>query len=286
MTRSVRRRLVQRTAVAALLASGVGATMADEATRPYADGGYFEIGVGYFVSRSIKARVDGDGQRDVSRLGTLSLSGALRRGPFFLEARRGGLDGVSVGATLWYDRQHTLDVLAAHVPGTVDIGWSSGDDEPAQDERSRNDRLLSRESLLGMSGLRLRRFQGDSLLQLSTAIGWKHGNGVLSGLHLGRQWQWGNWSGQALVGVRHASSAFADFIYGVDEDEATERFARYRVPSTVFVEADVSVARPLARRLVWRSAARLRQFDDAVTDSPLVTGSRSWSLDTTLSYVF
>jgi len=257
----------------------------DEA--PFSDGGYLELGSVLGVSRSIRARADGDGRRDGKAEVGFYVAGAWRRGPLFIEGRRGGVDGASIGVTLWHDRRRTLELLAAHLPGTVHVSYGTDDDEAsAAGEAQRNADLVDRNRLLGSSGFRYREYRGDTLLQASAVMDWSNGNGVLLGAHAGHQWQLGNWNLQGVVGARWIGAALVDHLYGVDADEATDRFAAYEGREALFGEADLGITRALGRDWVLRSNLRVRGFGDGITDSPIVAGDEAVSAEVGIAYVF
>lgn len=271
--------------IAATGSSCLTSASADEA--PFEDGGYLELGFVLEARQSIRSRLDEEDLHRTRGVTGFYAAGAWRRGAFFFEGQRGGLDGVSLGVTLWHDDRRTLDLLGAHIPGSVSLGHSSDDDDAqATDERRRSAQLLDRDELFGSTGFRFRDYRGDSLLQASAVMDWKHGNGVLLGAHAGHQWQLGNWNLQGLAGVRWASAELVDFVYGVDEDEATERFAAYRADDSFFGEIDVGATRALGRDWILRSNLRGRWFDSGVTDSPLIARDTSMSVEAGIAYVF
>ena len=85
------------------------------------DGGYFEAGIGVFLYTPIR-EINADDTTDANAFSGagLSLAGAWRRGPVFFEARRSDVNGLSLGATLWHDEKHVLDLLGAHPPVTFE----------------------------------------------------------------------------------------------------------------------------------------------------------------------
>jgi len=251
-------------------------------------GGYLELGTAVYAERSIRVRLDGEDRRPTDTGAGLYVAGAWRKGRAFVEGRRGGVDGASLGVTLWYDERRTLELLAAHLPGSVKIGFRVGEDDVGadSDDRDRNAALLGRDQVVGTSGLRYREYRGDTLLQASAVADWQHGNGLLLGLHVGHRWQLGNWNLQGIVGLQGAGADLVDYIYGVDEDEATTRFAAYRGEDTLFGEADLKITRALGRDWVLRSSLLVRHFGDGITDSPLVAAADALSAELGVAYVF
>ena len=264
--------------------------VAAETEGPLESGGYLEIGAAAYAERSIRARLDGEGRRPSDAGTGFYIAGAWRKGPVFIEGRRGGLDGASLGLTLWHDRGRALELLAAHLPGSVELSFTVDDDDDdvdaEADDRTRSAELLGRDQIVGTSGLRYREYRGDTLLQASAVIDWQHGNGLLVGLHAGRQWQLANWNLQGVVGLRGAGAALVDYLYGIDDDEATARFAAYRGENTVFGEADVGITRALGRNWILGSNLRVRYFGDGITDSPLVAADDALSAELGVAYVF
>lgn len=280
---------LQRCALAAVLL-GVAPLAASQGLEPtvtpLADGGYLELGAVFDVSRSIRAQSDSDERRDADAVFGFYAAGAWRRGALFVEGQRGGLDGASLGATVWHDERRRLDLLAAHLSGTIELNLGGDADDGNADEEQRNADLLQRDTLFGSSGFRYREYHGDTLLQATAVMDWSNGNGALLGAHVGRQWQLGNWNLQGILGARWASGTLVDFVYGVDEDEATDRFAAYEGRDTLFGEADLGITRALGRDWVLRSNLRVRQFGDGITDSPLVAADRAVAVEAGVAYVF
>ena len=252
---------------------------------PIEDGGYFEIAITSVGYQPLKQPLDPNDKGDFLLRIYPSFNGAWRKGRFFFEAQRGEANGLSLGATLWHDDRTVLDLLAVNIPGVLSDSYDL-EDVPPRPEAEREKDLLGRDEAFAASGLRLRHYRGPNLLQLAAVVDWEHGNGVLASAHAGRQWQFGNWSAQATVGLRYASETLADFVLGVDADEATTRFPVYGAPGTWYVEADVNVSRPLTRHLVFRAGLGALQFDSSITDSPLVAERGIFFVDTGISYVF
>ena len=251
-------------------------------------GGYLEIGTAVYAERTIKARLDGDDRQPTNTGAGVYVAGAWRKGTVFFEGRRGGVDGASLGITLWHDERRALELLAAHLPGSVKLGFRVGEDEVGADEddRARSAALLDRDQVVGTSGLRYREYRGDTLLQASAVADWQHGNGLVLGLHVGHQWQLGNWNLQGIVGLRGVGAELVDYLYGVDEDEATTRFAAYRGEDTLFGETELTVTRALGRDWVLRSNLIARHFGDGISDSPLVAADDALSAELGVAYVF
>jgi len=248
------------------------------------DGGYFELGLAVAASSTNRVSIDPDENGDVRGFLSPFFAGAWRKGAYFIEGKRGGFDGLSLGATLWHDEQWVLDLLAVHGAGTYSFRFDD-DDRPAGTTR-RDEELLERLSVFASTGLRLRRYAESSLLQVSAVADWENGHGTLLGAHIGRQWQIGNWNTQFLVGARHASSALADFAWGVDEDEATERFGAHRMSGIAFAEMELGISRAVGKKWILSSRLSGRRFEDSLVESPLITQSGFATLDTAVSYVF
>jgi len=248
------------------------------------DGGYFELGFAAAIRNGNRVRLDPDKNREVRLALSPFFAGAWRKGAFFIEGKRGGFDGLSLGATLWHDERWVLDLLAIHGAGTYSVQFND-DERPAGTTR-RDEELLERVSVFGSTGLRLRRYADSSLIQVSAVVDWENGHGTLLGAHFGRQWQLGNWNTQLLIGARHASSALADFTWGVDEDEATERFGAYRMSGIAFAEMELGISRAVGKKWILSSRLSGRRFEDSLVDSPLITRNGFATLETAVSYVF
>lgn len=248
------------------------------------DGGYLEVGVALSGGTAIRERLDPDENDNIEVGLSPFISGAWRRGRWFAEGRRGGFDGLSVGATLWHDDRWVLDLLAIHAAGTLSIEFD--DDERPADSTRQDEDLFERDSVFGSSGFRLRRYASASLLQFSAVMDWHNDHGVLFGAHVGQQWQIGNWNTQFLLGARYATSSLSDYVYGIDVDEATARLPAHEVAGVAFAEMELGASRALGKQWILSSRLVGRRFEDDLADSPLVANKGFVKVDTAISYVF
>jgi len=246
------------------------------------DGGFLELGLELVRIRTAGGNRPKDDEADTWL--DVEIGFGWRRGVAFSEGRTSGFGGFfSAGATLWNDEHRVLDLLVVHEASEILSDFA--DYDLGDHDFERWEPVIRRKSFYS-SGLRLRRYGDSTLAQLSLVIDWKHGNGLLGAAHLGQQWQFGNWNAQAVVGLRHASPRLADFLTGIDDEEASELFPAYRAPALTFGEVELELSRALSRKWVFRLRWRGRRFENGVTDSPLIARDRSTAFETGISYVF
>ncbi|MFK7859531.1 MAG: MipA/OmpV family protein [Granulosicoccus sp.] len=248
-----------------------------------ANGGFFELGVNIHGGTQIRHRLDPEEPYD--KLGIeLDLSAGYRYGRLFVEATRSSFGGVNAGITIAQSEHWDVDFLLASIDGTV----SSESDEPPPPvtERERNRALIDRDTLYIAAGARITGYFDDNIIQLSIGSDWYEGNGILGSLRVGRQWQFGNWNTQAIAGVAYHSPEFNDYRFGIDANEASERFPAYRAGNAWLPKVEFGLSVPVKENWVYTSRLRYILLPDSVADSPLINRDDSLSVSTGIYYVF
>ncbi len=248
------------------------------------NGGFLEVGLTVQLDRQALAQrnPDDDGDGDFS-IG-LMLSAGYQYDRYFVEATDSWFGGVNLGANLLQTPGVSVDLLLANIAGHISI---ESDEPPAPvTEQERNDAILDRDSLYIAAGTRITAYHGDSLLQLRLLSDWYDDNGLQGSARLGHRWQVGNWNFQGIVGARYYSSRFSNYLYGVTDEEASQRFPTYTTGNAWIPEVELGASYPLGRDWVYTSRLRFKQLPASVSDSPLVTDDQEVFLTTGIHYVF
>jgi hypothetical protein len=246
------------------------------------NGGFLELGLSIEARRTAFATKVPDDDNGELELG-LYLSGGYRYERLFVEATESWFGGLNMGVTLLETEHWSFDFLAANIAGVLTL--ESDEPQPVS-EQERNSAILDRDSLFIAAGPRLTGYFGDNIVQLRVVSDWYDDNGVLGSLRFGRQWQLGNWNFQGIVGTRYYSEQFSDYLFGVDADEATNRFPEFQASSAFLPEVEVGASVPVSKDWVFSTRVRARQLPGDVQDSPLITAESEVFWNTSLYYVF
>ena len=242
-----------------------------------AQGGYFEIGVGYEYSSSIDA--EADGSSDQSSGGVINLGGAYYYKGFFIEAAMETYDGLNLGYQVIGREDWSVDLLASSLSGNFSI-------EDEANIASADQQLVDRDSLYNGAGIRLTRYLGQTVLQGRLVDDIHKGNGLRASARLGRNWQQRNWNLHGIVSYDYASAKTMEYLVGITDEEATERFGAYQPDAGSAVSLELGAAYPVSEHIVWNTRLLHTQFSDEVSDSPLLVDDQHTSFRTTLNYVF
>ncbi len=248
------------------------------------NGGFFEIGVaaGYNETARIK---NADGTRDDSELFLgLDLHGAYRYKRAFIEATRGGFDGLNLGATLWQNEKWTVDFLAVNLSGTVEGGPRS---TPAVTEEQKNTELVDRDKFFLGAGTRITRyFDNNRIAQFRILSDYRDSNGVFGSVRLGQQLQYGNWTYKGFLGARYNTKKYSNYLYSVSADEATALFPEFEAEDSVALEAELVVSYPITRKWVFTSDVQYTAYPSEISDSPLLADDHDVAFAAGIYYVF
>ncbi|MGQ7845846.1 MipA/OmpV family protein [Granulosicoccus sp. 3-233] len=248
------------------------------------NGGFLELGLTAQIERHALAHKnpDDNGDGDFS-LGVM-VSAGYQHDRYFVEATDSWFGGLNLGVNLLQTPELSVDLLLANIAGHISI---ESDEPPAPvTEQERNDAILDRDSLFIAAGTRITAYRGDSLLQLRLLSDWYDDNGLQASARLGHRWQVGNWNFQGIVGARYYSSTFNNYLYGVTDAEASQRFPSHTTGHAWIPEVELGASYPLSRDWVYTSRLRFKQLPASVTDSPLVTDDQEIFLTTGIHYVF
>jgi len=239
------------------------------------NGSYLELGLSLVHLRTAHPELD----PEPLQIGP-TFQGVFYFRSFFLEAT--AVDGLNVGFTLHQNDRSSFEFIAASVFGEVNLeDKTQGDTEAA-----RNDRLFERNSLLIGSGFRFSHYSGRTLLRFRVLADVHESRGYGLVFELGHWWQYGNWDVRALIGASWVSDNVADYLFGIDADEATSSMPAIEIDQIGLVELGVSASYPLTRNWVIRNTALVARYDGSITRSSLVDRPYESALSTSIHYVF
>lgn len=245
------------------------------------DGGYFELGMSVYNVNKVDIRQVDAGLIEPSLL----ISGMYQYKGLFVEMVHQSQDGINIGYNIWNSTNWSLDILAANLKGS----WSraEGVDPKTLNEAQRNAYLMSEDSFYIGAGFRLTRYWSDDyVFQYRIVTDYYDGQGVQSSARLGKSWQVRNWNFHALGSVEYSSSRLNKYLFGVNSDEATERFPEYQPNGSFSYGLEVGVAYPISQRLVFRAMYRMTVLPAEVTDSPFNESGYLSFFNASISYVF
>jgi len=264
---------------ALLLALFSQITVADEFISAFAEGksapvfengGFFEIGLA--IGHNEDAWIDNaDGTQDDSgpalNIG-FDLHGAYRYKRAFVEATRGGFDGLNLGATLWKNQKWTVDFLAVNLSGRLTGGPRA---VPAVTEEEKNSELVDRDKFFLGAGARFTRyFENNRIAQFRILSDYSN-NGSLLSARFGQQLQYGNWTFKGFLGARYNTDRQNDYLYSVSATQATELFPEYEAEGSTNLEAEIVVSYPINQKWVFTSDMQYTAYPSEISNSPLVS---------------
>lgn len=256
-----------------------------EAASGLENGGFLELGITGTLESSIRRRSLSDDSIDLLSELDAALSAGYRYNNWFVEVSESPFAGLNLGKTLAGNEQWILDLLLANIDGEVNLENGESHTSP-QSEEAKNAHLLNRETLYMAAGIRATLFSGNSLFQLRLVSDWLGSNGMSGSLRLGHQWQVSNWNIQAIVGARHYSDKFNNYLYGVSESEQSSLFPRYEAGIAWIPELEIGASKPVNQNWVYRMRLRWRTYPRSITDSPLVSEESDALLTAGFHFVF
>lgn len=249
------------------------------------NGGYFEIGVAMGYREDSRVLDDSEGAEGFGAGPAIGFG--YRWSGLFAEASQGTFDGLNLGYNVWSNRYLSIDFLASSFTGSL----TEDDDKDNTriedlDEDERNDALIERDTFYSGAGIRVTAYIEDHVIQYRLITDTHGGNGVVSTLRLGRNWQIRNWNLHSVLGVQYNSASANDYWFGVDANEATERFSEFKGKSSINFSGEVGLTYPISENWVFRSFARYISVPDEVRKSPLTVGETDAFIVSSISYVF
>lgn len=247
------------------------------------NGGYFELGIGAKALNQVSVQEDPKDDKDTVYGIGFALGGEYRFKGLFIEASEGSLDGINLGYTLWNNATWQADLIAASVDGSF---RSDNDIEETDTEEQRNKKLIERDTLRIGAGVRVTGYLNDHIIQYRLVGDTFDGNGFETSLRFGRHWQYQNWNFHGIVGASYLSAKASRYLWGISEDDATEKFAAYTPSAGVTLQAEFGVTYPMSEHWVFRTTTRYIQFSDEKSDSPLYKDDHLSAIFATINYVF
>jgi len=231
-------------------------------------GGYLELGIG--IEYGTLPVVGAD---DISLL--IEVGGHYRIRRFFLDALAESYNQIQFGFNAYSGKTWSFDLLAAASERGIDSDFS--------DEL---ESLNARPAGLN-GGVRTTGYAGPYILQfeLLRDISNTHDGFVFTSV-LGRQWLVRNWNLHMLLGARYQSDKVIDYLFGVDLDEASDRFPAYEAEGGTTFVTEVGVTYPVSEDWVFRGTGRFWALPDQLADSPFITDDDYISLTATMTFVY
>ena len=219
--------------------------------------------------------------------GTLPVAGAAPGGPiisigghyrirrFFIDALAEGYNQFQFGFNAWSGQTWSIDLLAAASERGIDSEFSD-------ELESLNDRPA------GLNGgIRATGYAGPYILQFEALndISDTHDGYVFTSV-IGRKWLLRNWNLHVLAGARYQSREVVDYLFGIDDDEAGNRFAAYSANSGITYVSEVGVTYPLSEHWIFHGTGRWWELPDSISDSPFITDQDYLSLTALFTFVY
>ncbi len=206
---------------------------------------------------------------------SLTVGGHLRIKRFFIDFLSESYNRGQIGYNLYAGPTWSFDVLATGSPDGIDTALSN-----------ELDGLRDRSGAVE-SGLRVTGFSGPFIAQFEALmdISGEHDGGIVTST-IARQYLWRNWNFHWLLGARYQSAETTNFLFGVNADEATERFPEYNAGAGVTYVSELGATLPLNRYFVFRGTARYWSLPDSIADSPFIEGINYSEVSGSLVFVY
>jgi len=136
-------------------------------------------------------------------------------------------------------------------------------------------------------GLRATGYTGAYITQFEAMndISGTH-DGFLFTASFARNWLHKNWNFHALLGARYQSQEALDYLFGIDADEASERFPAYEAGAGTTCVTEFGATYPIAENWVFRSTARWWEYPSSVVDSPFITDDSFLIFSNSITFVY
>jgi len=137
------------------------------------------------------------------------------------------------------------------------------------------------------TGLRVTAFTGPYIAEfeaLRDSFG-NHDGSLLTGT-VARQYLWRNWNLHWLVGARYHSADTTQFLFGIEEEDATDRFPRYTAGAGVTYVTEFGATKPINEHVVFRGTARYWSLPDSIARSPYLERDTYGEAVASIVYVF
>ncbi len=232
------------------------------------DGGFIEFGPRLSYS-SIPIEGADSGSVD------FHVGGYYRFKRFFLDVSQNSHNRVQLGYNAYSSPLWSIDVLGASSEGGIDNRIS---DELADIDDRRPGLIM---------GLRGTIYSGPLIAQFEALadVEGLHDGFMMTG-SIARNWLVRNWNAHAIIGARYYSAGYTDYIFGVDEDEASDRFPAYTAGASITYVTEIGMSYPLSEYLVLSNTLRYWALSDSIKRSPLLTDDDYTEIATALVFVF
>lgn len=232
------------------------------------NGGFFEIGPRLDFS---SIPVDGADDYHLS----LHIGGYYRFKRFFVDIAAESHSRVQFGYSAYAGPQWSIELLGASSEAGIDSRLS--DELEDIDERPGGVNF----------GVRVTAYPGSLIAQFEALsdISGLHDGFTMTG-SIARNWLVRNWNVHAILGARYYSAAYTDYIFGIDEDEATLRFPQFTAGTSHTFVTEIGVSYPLSEYWVFRTTARYWALSDSISRSPFLNDNDFVEVASSMMFVY
>lgn len=247
------------------------------------EGGSFELGavMGYIHNpHTLTQRLYDDWHADIDA------SGEFRYKNFFFEASQGTQDGLNIGYTLWYNKDWSVDVLAASMIGSLSDERDDDKIKPTDNEEVRNKKIENRDTFYLGTGFRITRYINEYVLQYRFVFDTYQNNGVVNTLRVGRGWQYRNWHFSTILSAQYNSAKTNNYLFGISTNQATEQYSEFNADDGVSYSLLFNATRPLTEKWVMRAYVGGIKLSSDIKQSPLLEDNDFTVALLSFNYVF
>ncbi|MFT6733440.1 MAG: outer membrane protein [Polaribacter sp.] len=256
-----------------ILASGITRDIRESANTEDAreDGGYFELGVGVYVTNTIIFKGNEDDKKYA--VGPQINLGYQWKG-LFIDINDD--DGFVFGYNALNTDHWSYDIVGGSIFGI--------DSDVSDDFVS----LRKRESV-GTIGIRATGFYNKDIFQFEVKRASNDDfDGLQASVLAGTSWQYRNLNTHMVVGLHYSAEDINDYYWGVNSVEANDDFEQYKAGASTTFSTELGITYPISESWVFRSKLNYVYGSEEFANSPLRANNSQHFLSAraTVSYVF
>ena len=256
-----------------ILASGITRDIRESATAEDSrqDGGYFELGVGVYMTNTIIFK----GNEDDKKVGVgPQINLGYQWKGLFIDLNDD--DGFIFGYNALNTEHWSYDIVGSSI--------SEIDEDNSDDFAS-----LRKREHASTIGIRATGFYDKDIFQFEIKRARNdHFRGLQASILAGTSWQYRNLNTHMVVGLHHSSEDINDYYWGVNSQEANDDFEEYKAGASTTFSTEVGVTYPISESWVFRSKLNYVYGSEEFANSPLRADDTQHFLSAraTVSYVF
>ena len=234
------------------------------------NGGFFEIG-----PRLDFSSIPVTGVEENNLNFSVHIGGYYRFKRFFVDIAAESHSRVQFGYNALSRPLWSIDLLAASSEAGIDSRFS----DELEDIDSRPGGLNF--------GVRVTAYPGSLIAQFEALadVSGRHDGFTMTG-SLARNWLVRNWNVHAILGARYYSASYTDYIFGIDEDEASDRFPEYEAGTSAAYVTEVGASYPMSEYWVFRTTARYWALSDSMARSPFLFDDDFVEIASSIMFVY